>query len=103
MVPTFKSLITVNSNETSEDIDIALKGVGGMEYDFECAGMCLPSKFYAFSKVGRGPPPQTCVVGINNYLNTAVMVIYYPGILFSLIALTGFIVSFYLLVTGRDI
>ncbi len=82
---------------------MALRALAGVEYDFECAGFCLPSKFHAFSKVGRGPPGQTCVTGINSFLETASYIAYYPGLLFTVLALAGFIVSFYLLVTGRDI
>jgi len=40
--------------------DDSLNLIAAIERDFDCAGMCQESKFYAFSKVGRGPPGRNC-------------------------------------------
>lgn len=37
-------------------MEMGLNILRAVETDFECAGMCLESKFYTFSDVTQGPP-----------------------------------------------
>ena len=54
---TLQTMIKVNFNNSGEDLEMGLRALNGLEDDFDCAGFCLPSKYFAFSKVSKGPPP----------------------------------------------
>jgi len=55
------TLYTTNFNNSGTSLKQGLDILAAVEKDFECAGMCLSSKYYTFSTVSNGPPTQTCV------------------------------------------
>jgi len=53
-------------------VNLGLEAMGGMETDFQCAGMCdKPATFYTFSDVTQGPPKRNCSIAVENWLNDA--------------------------------
>jgi hypothetical protein len=55
--------------------------------------MCYASKFYTFSDVSMGPPPQTCVEGIQKVMDKAARITKWSGIVFFIFTLIGFILT----------
>ena len=47
--------------------NFALGAMGGVEYDFNCAGMCKTSTYFTFSNVTKGAPTQNCSVAVEHF------------------------------------
>jgi len=43
--------------------------LNAIETDFNCSSMCDSSKWFSFSDVSRGIPPQNCTIAIERYLD----------------------------------
>eukprot|EP00347_Sterkiella_histriomuscorum_P007636 403348156 len=90
---TLQSFITANLSGSGAQIKLGMSVLDAVERDFDCAGMCIPSKFYAFSEVNNGPPTQTCVQGINKFMDKTADLTTYSGSFFFATTLIGFIIS----------
>jgi len=72
---------------------IGLNALGGMEYDFECAGMCAgPATFYTFSDVAMGVPTSNCSIAFEKWLNDSAP--YLSGCLWTFGILTAICAAF---------
>jgi len=45
--------------------------MGGVEKDFDCAGMCTISTYYTFSDIGDGMPTQNCSRALDSFVGKA--------------------------------
>lgn len=88
---TIRSALEASSSSFSyeEVLDI----LGGLETDFNCASLCKRSPLYAFSKVNRGPPPQTCRRSFNAKMSHFSTVFFWSSVVFGFITFVGFILA----------
>lgn len=78
---------------SGSQLSLGIQVLDAVERDFDCAGFCLNSKFYAFSEVSKGPPTQTCVKGINTVMDKAATITLWSGMFFFVATLFGLVLS----------
>ncbi|CDW72425.1 tetraspanin family protein [Stylonychia lemnae] len=94
---TLKAFMAANFNNSAYTLQQGLDLLDAVEDDFECASMCSTSRYFAFSKVGHGPPSQNCTSGINKVMNKAASITFWSGLIFGIITFVGIVLSFLLI------
>jgi hypothetical protein len=83
-------------------VTLALSLLGGVELDFQCGGFCKKSKFYTFSEIANGPPPQDCVNSIESATSKAQVYTVVVGLILIITSLLGIVESFILGCRKKD-
>ncbi|CDW80637.1 tetraspanin family protein [Stylonychia lemnae] len=99
---TLQLFITANISNSGDELKLGISVLDGVERDFNCAGFCINSKFFTFSEVSQGPPPQTCVKAINQAMDGLARVTMFSGLVYFVSTLIGVVIAFMLICSRFD-
>ena len=99
-----QTFMAANFNNSKYTLQQGLSILSAVESDFQCGGYCGKSKFYSFSSVSQGPPPQNCTQGINLVMQKSARITLWSGVTFGIVGVLGlFLTIFYIFQRKGDL